>query len=54
MDLQPELKSISMHLRHHFKYLRDAIGMNVQALKILGKEISTQIAGGNFLDFKPP
>lgn len=40
------MKSISIHLKTHFKDLRDVIGVNVCALKIIKKEINEQKAEG--------
>lgn len=38
IDMEPLLKSISVHMRYHYKEKKDMIGMNVSALKLLEKE----------------
>ena len=34
------LKSISLHMRHHFKALRDEVGTNICGLKLVQKEVN--------------
>lgn len=52
----PLLKSISLHMKTHFKDIRDTIGFNNCAVKLFKKELSDQKAakeeGG--LDFARP
>jgi len=48
-DLLPILKSISLHMIVHFKSLRDEIGVNISALKIVQKELNQSIDGNNQL-----
>ena len=36
----PIMKSISLHLKGHFKELRDEIGVNVSAIKIIKKDLN--------------
>lgn len=40
------MKSVSLHLKTHFKDLRDEIGVNISALKIIKKEVNEQKADG--------
>lgn len=50
------LRSISVHMKTHFKEIRDTIGFNNCAVKMLKKELNDQKAakqdGG--LDFEKP
>lgn len=46
-ELLPILKSISLHMMHHFKSLRDDIGVNISALKIVQKELNQTTDGNN-------
>ena len=39
-EMLPILKSVSLHMNHHFKGLRDEIGINISALKIVQKELN--------------
>lgn len=54
----PIMKSISLHLKGHFKELRDEIGVNVSAIKIIKKDLNQQRnnAGNDEmgLDFSKP
>jgi hypothetical protein len=56
----PILKSISLHMKYHFKNLLDEIGINISALKMIQKDVSDTIDGnkqseGAFgLDFSRP
>jgi len=43
----PILKSISLHMIVHFKNLRDVIGVNISALKIVQKELNETIDGNH-------
>ena len=46
-EMLPILKSVSLHMNHHFKGLRDEIGINISALKIVQKELNQTIDGNN-------
>ena len=52
----PLLKSISLHMKTHFKDIRDIIGMNNCAVKLMKKEINTSkaIRDESGLDFAKP
>ena len=54
----PIMKSISLHLKGHFQELRDEIGVNVSAIKIIKKDLNQQRnnAGNDDagLDFSKP
>lgn len=41
-SLRPLLHSISVHLRHRFKEQRNTVGVNIAALKILSKDVSSK------------
>ena len=38
-EMLPLLKSISLHMKYNFQILRDEIGINVAAIKIIQKEV---------------
>lgn len=53
----PLMKSMSLHMKSHFKELRDEIGINVCALKLIQKDVNdhrnfADETGG--LDFNKP
>jgi hypothetical protein len=55
------LKSISVHMKYHFKNLRDEIGINICALKMIQKDVNDTVDGNKFgsdnpfgLDFSRP
>lgn len=51
----PVLKSISLHMKHHFKNLRDDIGINISAIKMIQKEVNDVDKNTEFgLDFSRP
>jgi len=45
--MEPVIKSISVHMRYHFKERRDTIGMNQAALKLIEKDVTSYISGGS-------
>jgi hypothetical protein len=45
LDMEPLIKSISVHMRFNFKSRRDMIGVNLSALKLIEKEVQNQISG---------
>ena len=44
-EMIPILKSISLHMKFHFKNLRDEIGINISALKMIQKDVNDTIDG---------
>lgn len=48
------VKSLSVHLRHHFKHLKTSIGENSCAIKLFEKELRSSQAAANDLDFSKP
>ena len=55
-SMLPLIKSISLHMKQHFKELRDEVGINVCALKVVQKEVREQRTSGEAagLDFSKP
>lgn len=54
-EMLPLLKSISLHMKYHFKNLRDDIGINVSAIKMIQKEVNDMDKHTEFgLDFSRP
>jgi hypothetical protein len=46
----PILKSISLHMKYHFKNLRDEIGINISALKMIQKDVNETVDGNKTID----
>jgi U3 small nucleolar RNA-associated protein 12 len=54
-EMLPLLKSISLHMKYHFKNLRDDIGINISAIKMIQKEVNEVDKNMDFgLDFNRP
>ena len=53
-NMLPVLKSITLHMRSHFKEIRDTIGMNTCALKLIRKEINDKRNNEDDLNFDRP
>jgi len=49
----PYLKSISLHMKSHFKDIRDTIGINGCALKMIHKEMNDK-KNNDDIDFERP
>jgi hypothetical protein len=50
----PILKSISMHMKSYSKEVRDTIGINICALKMIKKEMNQKKENDEQLDFSRP
>ena len=48
------LKSITVHMRYHFKQIRDSVGMNTCAIKLIRKEMNDKRNNEDGLDFDKP